>query len=256
MAEILVKKSGGVAHVFLNRPARLNLLTDGMLDELEGAIGRLREDAATRVVVLKGGGKAFCAGVEMKGVTYNPLNARAFLIKLNRILRAIEMLPQPTVAAVHGACVAGGLELALACTFRIATEQSSMGFPETGLGLVTAAGTTYRLPRLVGYGKALEISLLGEMLNGSEAEKAGLVTRTVSEGALEEEIKKITTSLLSRAPLAMSFVKDALCINVTPNWETANLLEILSASVNHYADDKFEGLAAFFEKRPPDFKGK
>jgi len=256
MSEILVNKSAGVARVSLNRPARMNFLTDGMLDELEAAVSSLREDTATRVVVLKGEGKAFCAGVEMKGVTYNPLNARAFLLKLNRILRAVEMLPQPTIAAIHGACVAGGLELALACTFRVATKQSKMGFPETGLGLVTAAGTTYRLPRLVGYGKALEISLLGEMLGGEEAARSGLVTRVVDEGGLDEEVEKIAKTLLTKAPLAMAFVKDALCVNVTPNWETANMLEILSASVNHYTEDKFEGLAAFFEKRPPDFKGK
>ena len=252
---IMVHKEKGIATIFLNRPDRLNAITDGMLDALEVELSRLRRDDGIRVILIQGHGKAFCAGVEMKGVTYNPLNAKSFLEKLNRVLRSLEMLPQPTVAVIHGACVAGGLELAMACTFRVAAFQSKMGLPETGLGLVAAAGTTYRLPRLVGFGKALELTLLGTLIDGREAEAIGLVTRSVDEADLQEKARDLAENLKQKAPLAMSFIKDAFCLNVTPNRETANILEILFASVNHYTRDKIEGLAAFFEKRPPIFKG-
>jgi len=121
---------------------------------------------------------------------------------------------------------------------------------------VAAAGTTIRLPRLVGYGKALELALLGRLIDGVEAQSIGLVHEVVEAGQLGHAAEKWAELLSRRAPLAMRFIKDAFCLNAVPNRETASMLEILYASVNHYTEDKVEGLTAFFEKRPPKFKGK
>ncbi len=252
---ILVRQKGQVAEVEFNRPARMNTLTDAMLDELEEAVTTIRDDRDIRVVVFRGRGKAFCAGVEVKGVSYNPLNAREFLLKLNRVIHAIEMLPQPTISMIHGACVAGGLEMTLATTFRIAAFQSKMGLPEAGLGLVAAGGTSYRLPRLVGYGKALEMTLLGRLMDGKEAERIGLVNRAVELSELEEAVEETVSILLQKAPFAVTFIKEAFSLNSVPHRDVAAMMEILAASVNHYTKDKREGLEAFFEKRPPRFKG-
>jgi enoyl-CoA hydratase/carnithine racemase len=172
------------------------------------------------------------------------------------VIAMVENLPQPTVAVIHGTAVAGGLELALACTFRLAAREAKMGLPEINLGLVAAVGTTYRLPRLIGFGKAVEMCLLGELMTGVEAEAIGLVNRAVPRETLKEETDSLVRKLAAQPPVAMSLIKDALYAAATPHEGTHSLMEILSASVNHYTEDKKEGLAAFLEKRQPDFSGK
>jgi len=252
---IVIKHKGAVGWIILNRPDQLNALTSTMIRRLEQEALNMADAPDVRAVVLTGAGKAFCAGVDMNETVYNPLNARTFLKIFNRMLKAVEMMPQPTVAMLNGTAVAGGLELALACTFRIASSRSRMGLPEINLGLVAAAGTTYRLPRLVGFGKALEISLLGELMDGRQAAACGLIHRAVDAEDLEAETRKLAQRLAQNPPIAMSLIKDALCNAATPHLDNAALIEILSASVNHYCADKREGLDAFFAKRKPQFKG-
>ncbi len=253
--DLLVKKEASIATLTLNRPDDLNALTTSMIRRFAEEMDAIRDDPDIRVVVLTGAGKAFCAGVDMHETSYNPLNARIFLKAFNRMLKTLEMLPQPSVAVMNGAAVAGGLELALACTFRIAATEAKMGLPEIHLGLVAAAGTTYRLPRLVGFAKAMEMSLLGELMSGEAAAGCGLVTRAVPREDLSAQADAMAQLLAKNPPIAMSLIKDALHTTATPHFDNANLIEILSASVNHYTKDKKEGLAAFFEKRKPKFKG-
>lgn len=252
---ILVKKEGRIATITLNRPDHMNSLTASMIRCLEKELESLRDDTEIRALMLNGSGKAFCAGVDMHETTYNPLNSRIFLKSFNRMLKTLEMLPQPSIAVMNGASVAGGLELALACTFRIAATDAKMGLPEIRLGLVAAAGTTYRLPRLVGFGKAMEMCILGELMTGKEALSCGLVNWAVSKDEILEKAMTVAERLSESPPIAVSLVKDAMYTTATPHFDHAAFLEILSASVNHYSEDKKEGLAAFFDKRKAKFQG-
>ncbi|MBW1644822.1 MAG: enoyl-CoA hydratase/isomerase family protein [Deltaproteobacteria bacterium] len=255
-ASIIVAREGNLATLTLNRPGELNAFTTAMVACLERELAALAADPEVRAVIITGAGRAFCAGVDIGEKTYNPLNARTFLKTFNRVVRLVENLPQPTVAALNGAAVAGGLELALACTFRVAGEEIKLGLPEINLGLVAAVGTTYRLPRLVGFGRAVEMCLLGELINGRQAADWGLVNRAVPGTEVMAAARELAARLAKQPPVALSLVKDALVVNATPHLESAALLEILSASVNHYTEDKKEGLAAFKERRPPHFTGR
>jgi enoyl-CoA hydratase/carnithine racemase len=253
---LVVEKQGTVTHLRLNRPESLNTLTPELIARLDAEIRRLRDDETTRAVVLIGAGRAFCAGVQVGDEEYDPLSARRFLKNLNRVFQDLEGLPQPTVAALNGDAVAGGLELALACTFRVCAEQARMGLPEARLGLVAAVGTTYRLPRLVGFSKAMEMCLLGDLLSADEAMACGLVNRKARPDLLFPQALALAQRLTAGAPVALGLMKDALYANAGAGSQADALLEVLSASVNHYTQDKKEGLQAFFEKREPRFQGR
>ncbi|MFO7884705.1 MAG: enoyl-CoA hydratase/isomerase family protein [Desulfobacteraceae bacterium] len=253
---IHVAQKDQVATVTLNRPEKLNALSPEMISELEETFKRLGDTPDIRTVVLTGAGNNFCAGVDVKGREYNPLNSREFLKKFNTMLKTIEMIPQPTIAMIRGNAVSGGLELALACTFRIAAETSVLGLPEIKLGLVVAGGATYRLPRLVGFGRAMEMCLMGESITGKQARECRLVNYAVEESQLEDKTREIAQKLAGSPPIAVSLVKDAMYSAAAPHVDTTALMEILSASVNHYTEDKKEGIKAFFEKRAPHFRGK
>jgi enoyl-CoA hydratase/carnithine racemase len=253
---LTIEKRGSVTVVVLDRPNALNTLTPSLIAGLDAEFRRLRNDTETRAVVLTGAGRAFCAGVQVGDEEYDPLNSRIFLKNLNRVLMDLEGLPQPSVAALNGDAVAGGLELALACTFRVASNGARMGLPEARLGLVAAVGTTYRLPRLVGFSKAVEMCLLGDLLSADEALACGLVSRVAEPSQVLAEGLALAERLASGPPVALSLMKDALYANACGDSKAMALVEVLSASVNHYTQDKKEGLQAFFEKREPRFNGR
>ncbi len=255
MGDIRLERSGAIARIVLDRPGRLNTLTPLMIRELDAALVQVEADDHIRVVVVTGAGRAFCAGVEVGTEEYNPLNSRVFLKDLNRVFDRLESLPQPSLAVINGAAAAGGLELALACSLRMASTEARMGLPEATLGLVAAVGTTLRLPRLVGLGKAMEMCLLGGIISAGEARECGLVNWAVEPGRLQQEAEEVAGRLAAGPPVALGLMKDALLATAGGTKEASLLLEVLSASVNHYTQDKKEGLAAFLEKRPPVFKG-
>jgi enoyl-CoA hydratase/carnithine racemase len=257
MEDTLIEKKGNhITTITINRPKQLNALTPLMITELEQKFKIISEDTEVRAIIIRGQGNNFCAGVDVKGSSYNPLNSRVFLKSFNRMLKTIEMMPQPTIAMINGSAVSGGLELALACTFRIAAKNAKLGLPEIKLGLVAAGGATYRLPRLVGFGKAVEMCLLGDLMDGEKAGDCNLVNFVVSNEELADKTEALANRFVNNPPIAMSLVKDALYSASAPNVDNSALMEILSASVNHYTEDKKEGIEAFFSKRKPTFIGK
>ena len=249
---------GGLCVLTLNRPDRRNALSRASIAEL-GRVGReLGSSPAVRAVVLTGAGEvAFCAGADVKeraGMTDDEV--RAQLRSYRTELGWLGTSPFPVVAALNGAALGGGLELALACDLRIAAAHAVFALPETSLGIIPAAGGTQRLPRVVGVSKALELILLGTRVDAEEARRIGLVNRVVPAGGdLLAETKAWLLPILEGAPLAQRAALEAVRASALP------LSEGLEAELAAYercleSEDRREALRAFAEKRKPKFEGR
>jgi methylglutaconyl-CoA hydratase len=259
MSQVRVERHGAAAIVTLNRPDRRNALDRATVDEL-GRVGReLGADATLRGVVLTGeGDRAFCAGADLKereGMSDDAV--RAMLDAYRSELAWLGSSPFPVVAALNGAALGGGLELALGCDLRIAAPHAQLGLPETSLGIIPGAGGTQRLPRLVGYARALELILLGQRLSATEALGLGLVNRVAPAGAsLLDDTLAWLAPLLGGSPIAMRAALEAV--------RAAGALPLdagLDAERRAYeacltSDDRREALRAFAEKRAPIFRGR
>ncbi|MEE9236320.1 MAG: 3-hydroxyacyl-CoA dehydrogenase/enoyl-CoA hydratase family protein [Thermoplasmata archaeon] len=247
------------ATLVLNRPERLNTLTPEMVEEISSALKSLEEDPDVRCLILRGAGeKAFCAGADVTAFTGvdKAHKAWAFTKRTHKVFKQLEDFPKPTVAAIHGYCFGGGLEIAIACDFRISTAESKLGQTETSLGLIPGAGGTQRLARLVGLGKAKEMIFLAERLSGNEAEAIGLVYRVVEEEGFEEAVDELSKRLARGPPIAYRLAKELLNYSSRGLGDAGLDMEALAFSVVTSTEDLFEGLSAFLSKKEPEFKGK
>jgi enoyl-CoA hydratase/carnithine racemase len=250
---------GRVAHLELVNPP-LNLVTGELLDELAAALARL--DAAppgdVRAVVLSGSGeRAFSAGSHVGEfeVQRGP-GGRERLELEERVVARIAGLPMPTIAAIEGSALGGGLEIALACDIRVASERARLGLPEVRLAVTPGAGATQRLPRLVGVARAKELILTGRVLTAAEAERIGLLHEVVPAGVALARADEIGAEIAERGPLAVREAKRLIdrALDLDPE---AGIEAELDASVRIFAtDDMLEGATAFFEKRAPDYRGR
>ncbi len=248
----------GVRLVTVNRPDKLNALDTATLDALRAAFDAAAADPAVRVVVLTGaGGKAFVAGAdigEMNGLS--PVEGRDFSLRGQRMMRGVERMPKPVIAAINGFALGGGLELAMCCHLRIAADSAKLGQPEINLGLIPGFGGSQRLLRLAGRAATLELCLGGAPIGAERARELGIVNRVVPAAELMAETMKLATQLATAAPLALRALLD--CVNIGGECGIEEGLEYESAQFGlvFSTEDMREGTAAFLEKRMPVFKGR
>jgi enoyl-CoA hydratase len=248
----------GIAVTAIDRPEKLNALSGGVVEELEAAFERAAEEPAVRGVIVTGAGdKAFAAGADISELArLAPLEARAYSARGQWVFRQLETLGKPTVAAVNGYALGGGLELAMACTVRFAAPHARLGLPEVKLGLIPGFGGTQRLPRLVGRGRALELMLSGEPVEAAEACRIGLVNAVAPEGELMRFSREWLRKVLANAPVAASLAMQAVEVGLEAGLEAGLQFETAAFALAAASDDGREGLRAFLDKRPPAFTGK
>jgi enoyl-CoA hydratase/3-hydroxyacyl-CoA dehydrogenase len=256
--EIMLRKEPPLAWIILNRPQRLNALTLTMLEELSRALDMLWDDKEVRVVIIRGAGdRAFSAGADVSSFA-GPLHTYYFFLYNRRFQEAvskIERFPKPVIAAIDGYALGGGLEIAMTCDFRIATERSEFGQPEITLGILPGAGGTQRLIRLVGMAKAKELIMLGDRIKADEAYRIGLVNKVVPKERFEEEVRSFAMKLAQGPPIALTYAKYAINFGTQVPTDIGLMLESAFFSMAVNTKDAQEGVMAFLTKRRPEFKG-
>jgi enoyl-CoA hydratase len=255
--EVLVERSGAVASVVLNDPPH-NRLSMAMVDRLEEVIPQLASDRELRAVVITGAGdRTFSVGADIRefGKAAMEMGMRAFIDQRLRVLAAIENLPKPVVCAIRGACVGGGLELALSCHFRIAAEGARIGLPEIELGIVPAWSGTQRLTRTVGRAHALDLMLRARKIGAEEAHRIGLVHQVCAPDELRGCAHALAAELADKPPLAVAGILEAVVQGGPLPLEEGLALEYRAMERTAGSKDTIEGVRAFFEKRKPVFKG-
>ncbi|MFC4527650.1 enoyl-CoA hydratase/isomerase family protein [Dyella halodurans] len=253
-----IANRGAVRTITVNRPDKLNALNRETLNELTLAFTQASQDDAVRVVVLAGAGeKAFVAGAdiaEMHG--YSPVQAQGFSRTGQRLMSLIERLGKPVIARIQGFALGGGMELAMACHLRIASEKAKFGQPEINLGLIPGFGGTQRLLRLAGRGAALELCLSGGLINAQRAYELGVVTRVVAAEALDETVDGLADQLAQAAPLAAAAILDAVLQGGETTIDQGLEFETQAFALAFSTEDMREGTTAFLEKRKAVFHGR
>lgn len=257
-SHLLVRDFGAVRRITLNRAEKLNALNRETVDELHAAFAAAGADPAVRVVVLAGaGGKAFVAGADIAEMdALSPIEARDFSRHGQALMLRIERLGKPVIAMIHGFALGGGMELALACHLRTASESARFGQPEVNLGLIPGFGGSQRLLRLAGRGPTLELCLLGQTIDAPRALALNLVTRVFPADALEAETMKLAEQLATDAPQALRGVLDCVLLGGEAPLDAALEFETQAFAVVFSTEDRKEGTSAFLAKRKPTFHGR
>lgn len=256
---LLVEHRDHVAWVTLNRPERLNALSTGLMLELTDLVTKLSDDPATRVIVIRGSGRAFGAGADLKEQherRAEPGFSRLLMQRVRTLQAAINASPKISIAAVHGFALAGSLELMMACDLAIATEDARISDQHINFGLPPVGSSTQRLPRLVGTRRALEMLLTGSSITGKEAAAMGLVNRAVPAEQFEEAVADFARSIATKSPLVTSMIKEVVYAGMQADFGTGMMLEKWAGYASSAWEDVREGITAFNEKREPEYKGR
>lgn len=255
---VTAERRGRVAVLTLDRPERLNTLSPDMLDDLAARVAEIAADEGVGALVVTGAGdKAFSAGADVSLVREaSPLQAREFAGRGHATLDGIEALPKPVIAAVNGYALGGGCELALACDIRLASDRAQIGLPEVTLGIFPGWGGTQRMPRLIGPGKAKELIFTGRRVGAEEALAIGLVDAVHAHDELLDAAVALAEEIAAKPAWAVAASK--AMINRAGDGDMAGNLarELDLFSLAFSTEDQREGMAAFFEKRPPQFRGR
>ena len=254
--EISYAVEGPMALITIDRPEKYNAISLDTLEELHRAVRRAADDEDVCVITITGaGGRAFASGSDLSEVL-----RRDFRKALEPIVQGLadqlERTPKPTIAAIDGICMGGGLEVALGCDLRIATPRSRFATPEGKLGIIPGGGATARLPRLVGPGWAMEMMLMGEPIDAERALSIGLVTRLVAPEELLAEARRMADHLAGFAPFVPRTMKAMVRFGMDASLASAQMLEKYAQGALVQTEDKKEGITAFLEKRKPEFKGR
>ena len=255
---ISYETKGAIALLTINRPKALNALSQATLAEIKSALDDARDDAIVRGVILTGAGdRAFVAGADITEIaSISAVEAAEFTRRGQSVLDLIENLGKPVIAAVNGFALGGGCEIAMACTFRLATENAKFGQPEVRLGVTPGFGGTQRLPRLIGKGRALQLILTAETIDADEAHRIGLVNEIVAPDKLLARAEEILHVINANAPLAVRFSLEAVNRGLDVGQAAGLVIESALFAICASSQDKHEGTAAFLEKRIPQFSGR
>jgi methylglutaconyl-CoA hydratase len=247
----------GIAHIILNRPEAANALSVQMLYDLHEAIHEIKYDPTIRCVVITGSGeKVFCAGADLRErAGMDPVQVKRTVSLIRGNINDLEQLPQPVIAALNGSAFGGGLELALACDIRIASDHIKLGLTETSLAIIPGAGGTQRLPRLIGKGKAKELIYTARRISADEALRIGLVEHCVPFANLNDKVLEIAHEIAKNGPIAVQQAKFAIEKGLEVDLQTGLSIEQKAYEITIPTSDRIEGLTAFKEKRAPQYKG-
>lgn len=253
---ILYELTAPLALITINRPHKHNAISLETLKELHQAVTEAASDDSVRVIAITGaGGRAFASGSDLNEVADRDLR-KALEPIIQGLAEQLEGTPKPTIAAIDGICMGGGLEIALGCDLRVCTPKSRFATPEGKLGIIPGGGATARLPRVVGRGWGMEMLLMGEPINAERAIQIGLVTRIVESEELLPEIHRMADHLASFAPFVPQFMKAMVHQGMEGSMAAALAMEKFAQGALVQTEDKTEGISAFLEKRKPTFKGK
>ena len=259
--QIILESKNGITTITLNRPEVLNALNFRLIDELTEALETTSQDDTIRVIVLKGAGRAFCVGDDLRGMhepgkspPSGPKELQEYLWRgYVKVIKVLWNVNKPVIASIKGYALGAGLDIALACDFRIASSDAKFGAPYVLRGLV---GGTYLLPKFIGLTKAKELLFTGKMISAEEAKQIGLVNEVVSPVQLDDATQSLASKFANAATAAISFMKVAIHRGLTADLEEGLYHQVYAAHLALRTEDVLEGKKAFIEKREPTFKGK
>ncbi len=255
---VALEYSEGIGILKINRPAVMNALNLETLDEIAIGIKKLEDNKEVKVIVVTGAGdKAFVAGADIAAMkTMSAEDSEEFASQGHRCMAEIENCTKPVIAAVNGFALGGGTELALACDFVYASENSKFGLPEVKLGIFPGFGGTQRLPRVIGAARARELIFSGRMISAKDAYDYGFVNKVVAADQLMTEVMKVAKEIAANGPVAVGYAKHAINVGGGREFDTGLEIERENFFKCFKSDDRLEGMTAFLEKRKPNFKGK